>query len=315
MTAALTLAVAAGALAAFNPCGFALLPGYLALFLGDSRDRKRAVARALVVGLSVTSGFVLVFGAAGVAVTALSLTLGDWLSYVTMASGALLIVVGGYLLTGREASVRLPRARLGIDGSPRGMLAYGVVYATVSLSCTLPVFLAAVVSTFTLTGETASPALGVLALLGYAAGMGAVLVVLALVTALFGAGAAARLRAATPRITRVSAVFLLVAGAYVLWYGWVEYQAFQGVLITGGPVGWVSGASSAISRVLASVPGGVLLGLAAGVLTLAVAACGRGRAVTARRAPGGRGRRRPRPDPPLSRPVRGPTRLWVSGPR
>ena len=45
----LALAVAAGMLAAVNPCGFALLPAYLSvLVLGDdSPGPGRAVARAL----------------------------------------------------------------------------------------------------------------------------------------------------------------------------------------------------------------------------------------------------------------------------
>ncbi len=247
----LALAVSAGALAAVNPCGFALLPAYLGLFLGEHDTRRSSVARALVVGLAVTAGFVVVFGVMGFAVSALSLALGDWLSYVTIASGVLLLAVGVLLFAGREVSVRLPRARLSVSGSPRGMLAYGVVYATVSLSCTLPVFLAAVVSVFT------SPELGVadgvLALLGYAVGMGAVLTVLALALAVFGQSAARRARSGSPYIGRISGVFLVAAGLYVLWYGWVEYQAFRGNVIAAGPVDAVAAASAATSRLLTDV--------------------------------------------------------------
>jgi len=150
------------------------------------------------------------------------------------------------------------------------MVAYGVIYATVSLSCTLPVFLAAVVSAFT----GGSAAVGVVALLGYAFGMGAVLAVLALVTALFGSGTAGRMRAVMPHVKRISGAFLLLAGAYVTWYGWVEYRAFQGDLITGGPVAWVSAASSRIGALIADAGAGlavvaaVLLALAAGITAL-----------------------------------------------
>ncbi len=269
MTAALTLAVSAGALAAFNPCGFALLPAYLTLFLGENRARGTATARALAVGLAVTTGFVLVFGTVGLAVTALSVRLGDWLSFVTMGSGALLVVTGVYLLTGRDASLRIPAARLRIDGSARGMVAYGVVYATVSLSCTLPIFLAAVVSSFTLADGGGSFATGVVALLGYALGMGAVLFALALLTALFGDSVTKRARSFTPHMKRVSAVFLLVAGGYVVWYGWVEYQAFQGRLIADGPVSWVGDASARVSAALTSIPSGLLVAAALGALLTA----------------------------------------------
>jgi cytochrome c biogenesis protein CcdA len=266
LISALALAVSAGAIAAFNPCGFAMLPAYLALFLGEHSGRRAAVGRALAVASAVTVGFVLVFGVAGLLVTVLSIGLGDWLSLVTVASGVLLLGVGGYLLAGREFSVNIPRARLTVDGSPRGMIAYGVIYATVSLSCTLPVFLAAVVSAFTVAGGSA--AVGVVALLGYAFGMGAVLAVLALVTALFGSGTAGRMRAVLPHVKRISGAFLLLAGAYVTWYGWVEYRAFQGDLITGGPVAWVSAASSRIGALIADAGAGLVV-VAAVLLALA----------------------------------------------
>ena len=64
------LAFGAGMVATINPCGFAMLPAYLSYFLG-SEDRDHAgrsasdpgLGRAAVVGLSVTAGFIVVFGA------------------------------------------------------------------------------------------------------------------------------------------------------------------------------------------------------------------------------------------------------------
>lgn len=264
---AMTLAVSAGAIAAFNPCGFALLPTYLALFIGERSNRRAAVGRAVAVGGSMTLGFIAVFGVAGVAVTALSVALGPWLSTVTVVSGVLLVALGIALLSGREPRLPIPRARLRVDGTPRGMVVYGVVYATVSLSCTLPVFVAAVVSAFTLTGSTGA---GILALVGYAVGMGAVMAVLALVAALLGNATTRRATAVLPHLPRISGAFLLVAGAYVVWYGWVEYRAFQGDVGGSGPVAWVGAASSAVGSTVADVGGVLVVGIA--VLVLAVAA-------------------------------------------
>jgi len=55
---------------AVNPCGFAMLPAYLGLYLGSGDTDGRAhllghIGRALVVGGLVTAGFVLMFGVAG----------------------------------------------------------------------------------------------------------------------------------------------------------------------------------------------------------------------------------------------------------
>ena len=69
--APLGFAFAAGVAAAFNPCGFAMLPAYMGLYMGtgDEHGRQRHLfqdlGKALVVGGAVTAGFIVLFGAAG----------------------------------------------------------------------------------------------------------------------------------------------------------------------------------------------------------------------------------------------------------
>ncbi len=54
-----------GVLAAVNPCGFVMLPAYLASYVGTSegtdQGRVARLARALAVGAAVSSGFIAVF--------------------------------------------------------------------------------------------------------------------------------------------------------------------------------------------------------------------------------------------------------------
>ncbi|MEI2717436.1 MAG: cytochrome c biogenesis protein CcdA, partial [Candidatus Nanopelagicales bacterium] len=95
------LAFTAGVLAAFNPCGFALLPTYLTMFL-SGRQGGSGVVRALAVGAWVTAGFVLTFGVVGIAVSALSVRFGTWLSVVTVVLGVGLVAVGSFMLSGRD---------------------------------------------------------------------------------------------------------------------------------------------------------------------------------------------------------------------
>lgn len=247
----LVLALTAGLVAAFNPCGFALLPTYLAVFLGNQDSRRSVVGRALVVGAAVTTGFVAVFGVAGALIAVLSVTLGAWLSVVTMLSGLLLLVLGGWLVTGRDVSVRVPRVQLTVSDSFAGMTAYGVVYATVSLSCTLPVFFAAVMSVFA--APDAGPLLGVAAMLSYAVGMGVVLTTLALTVGLAGQAAAGRVRSWTRYVGRASGALVLLAGAYVVWFGWVEWRTFRGEPVPAGPVAWVGTLSAQAGQVVTSL--------------------------------------------------------------
>ena len=67
-------AFGAGMVAAVNPCGFAMLPAYLSLCLGnqdagfEKRSSLRRPLRALLIGGAVSSGFVLLFGLAGIVV-------------------------------------------------------------------------------------------------------------------------------------------------------------------------------------------------------------------------------------------------------
>ncbi|MFZ1411436.1 MAG: cytochrome c biogenesis protein CcdA, partial [Micropruina sp.] len=203
-------AASAGMLAAFNPCGFALLPTYLALFLGTQSTSRSTVARALIVGAAVTAGFVSVFGVVGLLLVLLSVSLGPWLSWVTLASGVVLVALGIWLLSGRALSLGRIQVPVRISGSPLGMAGYGVAYAAVSLSCTLPVFVAAVLGS--LGDPRSTPWTAGVAVLAYALGMGAVLTTLALVVGLAGNVIAPKLLSISHQINRVSGAFVLLAG-------------------------------------------------------------------------------------------------------
>jgi cytochrome c biogenesis protein CcdA len=266
----LALAFSAGALAAFNPCGFALLPAYLAMFLGDRSNRGMAVARALSVGVLLTLGFVATFGVVGMAVLSLSLRFGSWLSVATVLLGVGLVTIGVLTALGREPVIRLPRAKLRVDSSPVGMVSYGVIYATVSLSCTLPVFLAAVGTAFGTGASSGGLVPGISALLAYSLGMGAVMTVLATGMVLLGAAVPSAIQRIKPYVGRVSAAFLILAGAYITWYGWVEFRSFRGQFINSGPTRWVADASARASQVVLDIPPAVLIAMALAIVTAAV---------------------------------------------
>lgn len=275
----LALALTAGAVAAVNPCGFALLPAYLGLLVaspepdGRSASRSIQVLRAIKLSLAMTLGFVAVFGTFGVVVARLSLSIERYLPAVTLVIGALLVGLGLWLLLGRH----LPGIK-GLQGVGRApstglgsQVLYGVAFATASLSCTIGPFLAV-----TTTAARTGSAIGVsLTFVVYAVGMGAVVAVLAVAVALARDSLVSRVRRATPIVERLSGVLLLVAGAYVAWYAWFEIRVQSGRL-TGDPV--VDAASRVQSELtqfiaslgpmfLAAVAGAVLAG--AGVLMVA----------------------------------------------
>jgi cytochrome c biogenesis protein CcdA len=220
------LALAAGMAATVNPCGFALLPAYLAAFLGEEHTGGAgAIPRALAVGGAMTAGFVVVFGLFGVIITPLAVSVEQHLPWVTIVIGLTLVGLGVALLAGHELVLRLPKLdKGGRRGSVGSMFVFGVSYAIASLSCTVGPFLAVTSTTFR-SGDLVS---GVVVFLAYGAGMGAVVTALTVGAALARNGLVGRLRAILPHISRVSGGFLVVAGAYVAWYGWFEIRVFRG---------------------------------------------------------------------------------------
>lgn len=220
------LAVAAGMAATVNPCGFALLPAYLAAFVGeDQRPGVGAVPRAFAVAGALTAGFVVVFGLFGLVISPLAASIEQYLPWATIVIGVALVGLGGWLLAGRELVLHVPKLdRGGRDGGLASMFLFGVSYAIASLSCTIGPFLAVTSSTF----GSADVLSGIAVFVAYALGMGAVVGALTVGAALARDGLARSLRSALPHVARASGVLLVVAGAYVAWYGWFEVRTLAG---------------------------------------------------------------------------------------
>jgi cytochrome c-type biogenesis protein len=213
-------AFAAGMAAAFNPCGFALVPGYLALYIhGHDPGARRPLVRALGLSLTVTASFVVLFGAVGLALSVASTLISSALPWASVAVGCALIIAGARMLTGtpvyfgaaHRAGAGLSRAAHRADAT--GFAAYGFAFGLTSLACTLPLFLGVVGSALAIAGVLAAVAQFVL----YGLGMGLVLTGLAIVTAVFGTGLS-RIRGAGQALQQVGAILLLISGGYVMYY-------------------------------------------------------------------------------------------------
>ena len=234
MTESLALAVAAGMAATVNPCGFALLPAYLAAFVGldgSGGGVPRAIGRALAVSAVLTAGFVAVFGAFGAVVTPFALRIEQHLPWVTIVIGVGLVGLGVVLLSGREISLRIPRlSRGGRDGTLPSMFLFGVSFAVASLSCTIGPFLAVTTATF----RAESWLSGMTVFVAYGLGMGVVITILTVSVALAREGAVRRVRSLIPRVNRIAGGLLVVAGVYVAYFGWYEIRVLGGA--TGDPI-------------------------------------------------------------------------------
>ena len=224
--APLGFAFAAGAAAAFNPCGFAMLPAYMGLYLGagdSERDRKNPfvqLAKALLVGGAVTAGFVVLFAVAGtiIGLGARSLV-ADVLPWLGLGIGIVLAIAGAWLLTGGKLYTALAARAAARMGDPskvnvRGYFLFGVSYGTASLSCTLPIFLAVIGTSFAVSSIATSFSQFVL----YGLGMGMVIIALTVGMALFRGTMVGAMRKAIPHMQPVGSWLMVIAGAYIVFY-------------------------------------------------------------------------------------------------
>lgn len=214
-------AFAIGMVALINPCGFALLPAYLGFFLGlddEEQGESRLVAlnRAQIVGLSLSAGFLLVFGLLGVVFAGFYQSVGSKVSYVTVVIGIGLIGLGIAMLRGFQPLLKLPKLEKGTGSrSAASMFLFGVSYAVASLSCTIGIFISVIGTSAS--GGSFSSRLG--SFISYGLGMGLLATVLTLAVAFGKKGIVSRFRQLLPKINMISAVVLLFVGVYITLYG------------------------------------------------------------------------------------------------
>lgn len=224
----------AGVATFFAPCSFPLLPGYVAYFLGtgsggsDQPGMAVRLGRAAVVGVVVSLGFVLVYGVlAGIAVSLGTRVLRD-ISVLEVVVGALLIVLGMGMATGRvqpdRLHVQLPERRRTIGG----YLLFGVVYAVAAAGCTAPLFIA--IAALALE----SGPVGALTILGaYALGMSVLMVGVTLASAVGRAGALRVVTRNTGRINRTAGALLALAGVAQIYLYVFDFDPLGGLKALG----------------------------------------------------------------------------------
>jgi cytochrome c biogenesis protein CcdA len=103
------------------------------------------------------------------------------------------------------------------------MFLFGIAYGISSLSCTLPIFLV-VVGTALGSGTLL---ISLAQFMGYALGMGTVLAAITIGTALFREAMERWLRRLMPYVHRVSALFLIGAGIYLIYYWLVSVDVLS----------------------------------------------------------------------------------------
>lgn len=218
-------AFGAGMVTTVSPCGAAMLPAYVSLYLGAreegfwAKSSLQRSARALAISGVVTLGFVSFFGVMGALISLGGQFLITFIPWVVILIGVILLLLGLYLLMGGHVYTSLPARLANRLSNNRNMgigrfLVFGIAYGIAALSCTLPVFLAVVGSVLALKGFTS----GLLQFVSYALGMGFVIALVTVGSALFKEAVKRWLCRLMPLIARLSGLLLIFAGGYILYF-------------------------------------------------------------------------------------------------
>nr|WP_290668433.1 cytochrome c biogenesis protein CcdA [Ardenticatena sp.] len=216
----LAFAFTAGMLATINPCGWAMLPSFVAYYLGTddtnfaTQPTHTRIIEGIRTGVLITLGFLTVFTLMGSIITFGLRFLVRYLPLSSVGIGVLLTLLGVWLLLGGNLPFTFPTFTPEKARSPKAMYLFGLAYGLVSLSCTLPIFLAVV--GVSLPQNTWVNVLVTFAV--YGSGMAFVLTSLAISLALFKQGIAKRTRHLLPYVHRIGASLLVLAGLYLIWY-------------------------------------------------------------------------------------------------
>ena len=233
----LGFAFGAGLVASVNPCGFAMLPAYLALYMGSTAETEHQanvvvrLGKAVLVGAVVTLGFIVLFGIAGLIIGGGARQVIDAIPWIGLTIGIVLTFVGGWLLSGGKIYTAIAQQASTKFGDPskvgvKGYFLFGLSYGTASLSCTLPIFIAVLgigVATNTLVDSLFS-------FLLFGLGMGTVILVLTIAMALFKGALVSTLRKILPYTQPVSAAFMILAGAYIVFYWLTEGELLDKIV-------------------------------------------------------------------------------------
>lgn len=214
----------AGLVAAFNPCGAAMFPAYVGYQLEISEaiyNPYRLILHGLFVALITTLGFIFVFSGIGILLGFTSWFLIDLMPFLGFGVGLTILLVGLFLLISKKKFGILIASRVNF-AEGKGvfrLFLFGVGYAVASLSCALPVFIAAIGISI----GKGDPNFGgfievIFATFVYAIGMGTTILFATVGVISIKGAAIILIKKVFPYFEIVGNLLMIAAGAYIIYY-------------------------------------------------------------------------------------------------
>jgi cytochrome c-type biogenesis protein len=206
-----------GVLAFLAPCAVALLPGYIIAFISRC-DNNPAISTRLLRGLKLAmlsiAGIFSIYAVATILIISAAQLLKDYMIWITIGMGVILIIIGILMVAGKSFSFTLNVNHASPDSEVAEAFVFGIAYAIGALGCLFPLFL--VVATQAMAAS--SPWTGAGYFAAYFGGMSLMMIGAILLSVLARDFMMKYLRKILPYMEIVTGWLLIFAGGYVIYY-------------------------------------------------------------------------------------------------
>lgn len=206
-----------GVLAFLAPCAVALLPGYIVAFIsrsGSDSDTTTRLLRGLKLAMLSIAGIFSIYAVATILIISAAQLLKDYMIWVTIGMGSILIIIGILMAAGKSFSFTLNVNHATPKSEVAEAFIFGLAYAIGALGCLFPLFL--IVATQAMAAPSSWTGVGYFA--AYFGGMSLMMIGTILMSVLAREIMMKYLRKILPHMEKVTGWLLIVAGGYVIYY-------------------------------------------------------------------------------------------------
>lgn len=207
-----------GVVAFFAPCAVALLPGYIAAFVSRTAEGQPTMSTKTIRGLKLSflsiAGILLVYFIAGVLIVVAAQVLKQYMKWVTVGMGSILIILGLLMLFGKSLSLSVNMNTTKNRSEVMEAFVFGIAYAIGALGCLFPLFLVVA------TQAMAAPSLwmGASYIGAYFTGISLMMIIVIMLSTFARDFLMKYLRKILPHMETFTGGLLIAAGAYVIYY-------------------------------------------------------------------------------------------------
>ena len=213
-----TFSFVQGVLAFLAPCAVALLPGYIVAFISRTGSSDPGLSKRLIRSLKLAllsiAGILAVYALAGVLIIAAAQLLKDYMKWITMGMGSVLILIGIVMIFGKNVSFTLNVNHATPKSEITEAFIFGIAYAIGALGCLFPLFL--VVATQAIAAPSAWTGAGYF--MAYFGGMSLMMIGAILLSVITRDLLMKFIRKVLPHVEVVAGWMLVLAGIYVIYY-------------------------------------------------------------------------------------------------